>query len=126
MREAAAAPEAPRPAPPAGPPVPWASPAEAWWWAWDGVLAARAGLPPRRGAAHPPRPCSPHALLVLGMSPLLNDAATAVMADFGRLGCVPEDGTEQRELWDWAMLALGSALLRRRWLVPPAGMGART
>jgi hypothetical protein len=96
--------------------VPFRNADEAWAWAWDALLLARLGLPARRGAAHPPRPCTPAMLISLGITCTTPLPVLAVLARHGQLGYPPEPGSEGAAIWRAAMHEVETALQSRGWL----------
>jgi hypothetical protein len=95
--------------------VPFGSAAEAWWWAWDALLSQRLGLA-RRGAAHPPRPCTPVDIITLGLDHTTPLPSLVVLARYGRLGYAPAADSAEAPIWSGAMAALGNSLRARAWL----------
>lgn len=96
--------------------TPFRTAEEAWFWAWDQYGTAAAGALPRRGAGHPPRPCT-WADIIL---PVLDTTPTShheYLRASGRAGFWREDHA------GWALSAMAaigvvSDVLRRHgWLL---------
>ncbi len=101
--------------------VPFASAAEAWFWAALGLIARRDGAALRAGLGLVARPCEPLDVLRsidrLYRNRVIDRDHLAVLADFGERS-YPPDGSWPREaraarLWEEAMAKLEPALRRK-------------